>query len=321
MNRIAKIGAVFALAALACTAQAQTWPTKPVTLIVPVAPGGGSDLLARGVAQKLGPLLGQQVIVENRPGAGGIIGTSAALKATPDGYTLAHVGSAFAMGAAFTRDLPYDPDKDLEPVAMLAQIPLVLVVHPDFPANSVQELIAQAKAKPGAINYASFNPGGPSHLAGELLKYQAGIDMVHVPYKGSAPALQDVLGGRVPVMFDAMSSALPHVQSGRLRALAVSTDKRSIALPNVPTMKEAGLPDYFVAAWVAIYAPRGVPAPVLDRLNADINKVLKEPAYSAQLEREGWQIAAGSRADLGRFTASELAKWREVVEKAKIRID
>ena len=300
---------------------AQTWPSKPVTLIVPVAAGGGSDLLARGVAERLAPLLGQPVIVDNRPGAGGIVSTSAALKAVPDGYTLAHVGSAMAMGAAFTRDLPYDPDKDLEPVAMLGQIPLVLVVHPDLPVKSLRELIDLAKSKRGNLNYASFNPGGPSHLAGELLKFQAQIDMVHIPYKGSAPALQDVLGGRVPILFDAISTSLPHIQAGKLRALAVTTNQRSSALPDVPTMQEAGLPSFYVAAWVALYAPRGVPTPVLDQLNGAINKALSDPALKANFERDGWQLAPGTRGDLARFTDGELRKWRDVVQKANIKID
>jgi tripartite-type tricarboxylate transporter receptor subunit TctC len=305
----------------AAPAAAQSYPDKPIKVIVPVAPGGGSDLLARQMASKLAGILPQPIVVENRPGGGGVVGIASVARATPDGYTLLHVGSAMVMGASFRSDLPYDPVKDFEPIAMLAQIPLVLVVHPSFPSKTLKELIAEAKAKPGQLNYASFNPGGPSHLAGELLKHRAAIDMVHIAYKGSAPALQDVLAGRVPIMFDAISTSLPHIKAGSLRPLAVTTLVRSPVLPDVPTVAEAGLPDYYVAAWVAVFAPRGTPPAALDRLNTEFNKVLGDTEVRSALEKQGWVVVPGDRAALGKFVEAELTKWRQLVVALKIKPD
>jgi tripartite-type tricarboxylate transporter receptor subunit TctC len=305
--------------AFALSAAAHAYPDKPIRLIVPVAAGGGSDILARLLADKVSPLLDKPVIVENQSGGGGVIGIASVVRAAPDGYTLSHVGSAAVMTAAFNRDLPYDIERDLEPIVMLAQIPLVLVVHPSFPANTVQELVARAKATPGQLSFASFNPGGPSQLAGELLKYRSGLDMVHIPYRGSAPALQDVLSGRVPMMFDVVTTSLPHIQAGTLRALAVTTERRSDALPDVPTMIEAGLPDFYVAAYVAEFAPRGTPGDILDRLNRDFNAALKDAGVRDALTKQGWQVTGGSREDLRRFISAELAKWREVVTRLNLK--
>jgi tripartite-type tricarboxylate transporter receptor subunit TctC len=302
-------------------AVAQTYPAKPIRMIVPVAPGGGSDTVARQLSERLGPILGQPVVVENRSGGGGVVGVGYVVNAPADGHTLTHVGAALVTTAAFHRDLPYSVEHDLEPVAMVAQIPLVLVVHPDVAARSVNDLIALAKAQPGKLNFASFNPGGASQLAGELLKYQTGINLVHVPYRGSSLALQDVLTGRVPMLFDAISTSLPHIESGGLRPLAVTSLQRSPVLPAVPTMQEAGLSGYYVAAWVAVFAPKGTARDVLDQLNGAINRVLSDTGMRRNLEQQGWQVMGGSREDLRQLVQAELAKWRTVVDKLGLKAE
>ncbi|RYY59198.1 MAG: tripartite tricarboxylate transporter substrate binding protein, partial [Comamonadaceae bacterium] len=264
-------------ATLAPSLHADTWPAKPVTLVVPYPPGGSADILARSIGQKLGDRLGQTVIVENRAGAGTAIGAKAVAVAAPDGYTLLlGTVSSQAINPAMTK-VGYDALKDFVAVSPVAAIPFVLVAHPSLPAANVGDVLAMARATPGKVSYASAGPGTSNHLAGELMASAAKVTLLHVPYKGSAPALNDVLGGHVPLMFDLLATALPNVQSGKLKALAVTSRQRTPLLPNVPTARESGLQDYEVTAWFGVFAPAATPAPVVARLNGDLTAVLQAP--------------------------------------------
>ena len=272
------LSALLALGAFAAPAvHAQAWPARPVSLVVPYPPGGSADILARSVGAKLGERLGQPVVIENKAGAGTAIGAQAVATAAPDGYTLLlGTVSSQAINPAMNK-VGYDPVKDFVAVAPLAAIPFVLVAHPSVPANSVADVVAMAKASPGKVAYASAGPGTSNHLAGELLAGSAQVNLVHVPYKGSAPALNDVLAGHVPLMFDLIATALPNVQSGKLKALAVTGRERSALLPNVPTARESGLRDYEVTAWFGVFAPAGTPQAVVSRLNTELTAVLGAP--------------------------------------------
>jgi len=266
------------LAALSPVAAAQNYPTKPIRLVVPFPAGGTTDILARAAAQKLSEALGQQVVVDNRPGAGGNIGADIVAKSAPDGYTLlmGTVGTHAINPSLYTK-MPYDHFKDFVPVVLVAGVPNVLVVTPSLPVNSVQDLIKLAKEKPGQINFASSGSGTSIHLSGELFKTMTGVEMTHVPYKGSSPALTDLMGGQVQLMFDNLPSALPQIKGGKLRAIAVTSTKRAPALPDIPTMAESGLPGFEASSWFGVLAPAGTPPAVVTRINTEINKWLQSP--------------------------------------------
>src|SRR4030095_5020494 len=270
---------------LAC---AQTYPTKPIRLVVPFPPGGATDILARDVAQKLSDAWGQSFVVDNRPGAGGNIGSELVAKAAPDGYTLemGTVGT-HAINASLYAKMPYDHVKDFVPVILVAGVPNVLVVNPSVPVNSVAELIAYAKANPGKLNFASSGNGTSIHLSGELFKVMAGVQITHVPYKGSAPALQDLLGGQVQLMFDNLPPSLPQIKAGKLKALAVTSTTRAAALPDVPTMAESGLPGFEASSWFGVLAPAGTPPAIVAKLNAEIGKWLASPEAKEKLAKQG----------------------------------
>ncbi|GAA5236265.1 tripartite tricarboxylate transporter substrate binding protein [Verticiella sediminum] len=298
------------------------YPEHPVRIIVPVAAGGGSDILARSIADKLSAMWEEKVVVDNRPGAGHVLGTAAAAKAAPDGYTILMVGMPHAVNPALQSKLPYRSD-DFDPVILLAQAPIVLVASPAAPFTSVAELVQAARKSPGDISFASTSPAGSGHLAGELLKLSAQIDMLHIPYKGSSAALQDVLGGRVPVMFDALVTAAPHIKSGNLRALAVTVGTRAADFPDVPTMQEAGYAGFFVAGYLGLVVPKGTPAAVIDKIGADAASVLRDPEIVDRLHTQGWEILPiGASAEVfGEFLRSEEQKWADVVRAAKITVE
>jgi tripartite-type tricarboxylate transporter receptor subunit TctC len=314
------LGVLLALvAALAC---AQTYPTKPIRLVVPFPPGGATDILARDVAQKLTEAWGQSVIVDNRPGAGGNIGSELVAKSAPDGYTLemGTVGT-HAINASLYAKMPYDHVKDFTPVILVAGVPNVLVVNPALPANSVAELIAYAKANPGKLNFASSGNGTSIHLSGELFKVMAGVQITHIPYKGSAPALQDLLAGQVQMMFDNLPPSLPQIKAGKLRALAVTSLARAPALPDVPTLAESGLPGFEASSWFGILAPAGTPAPIVAKLNAEIAKWLATPEAKEKLSKQGANAAGGTPDDFAKHIATETAKWAKVVKDSGAKID
>jgi tripartite-type tricarboxylate transporter receptor subunit TctC len=300
------------------TAFAQTYPTRSVRMIVPFAPGGGSDIIARVLAPHMSGLLGQQVIIDNRPGAGTIIGAEIAAKAPPDGYTLfLGITGTMAINPSMYRKLPYDPVRDFAAVGLVGTGPNVLVVHPALPARSIRELIAVAKAHPGKLSYASAGTGGAPHLAGELFKSMAGIDMVHIPYKGAAPATTDLLAGQVQVMFAGMGAALPFIKSGRLRALGVAGAKRSRALPDVPTIGEY-LQGFEASTWFGVFAPAATPRTVITRLNADLAKIVALPEVERQLAGQGYEPLTSTPEELAAYIRSEIAKWAKVIRDAKI---
>ncbi len=308
------------LAALAGPLHAQDYPSKPVRVIVPWPPGGLVDLPARIVGEKLQAALGQPFVVENKPGAGGIIGAEQVAKAAPDGYTIALTTSALNMNAALRKSLPFDVTKDFEPVAVVAYAPSVLVVHPSLGVKSVQELIALAKAKPGKLSYASAGPGTPAHLSAELLKSMLGLDVVHVPYKGAPPAMADQIAGRIEFHFANAAVALPQIKASKVRALAVTSSSRFAPLPDVPTMMEAGVPNFEADQWIGYLAPRGTSRAIVERLSAEINKALMQEDIKAALARSGMTAAAaGKPAEFAAYLKQDLAKWAAVVKSANIQ--
>ncbi len=302
-------------------ATAQAYPTKPVRFIVPFAPGGNTDVQARLIGQKLTESLGQQVIVDNRPGAGGTIGVDMAAKATPDGYTivLASFGNIL-VGPNLYKNLPYDPVKDLAPVILVSEPTGLIVVHPSVPVKNFREFIDYAKANPGKLNYASAGNGTWNHLFAEQLKSIAKIQMAHVPYKGAGPAMNDVVGGHVQVMFAPFPSARVHLNSGRLRALAVTGTKRSALFPDVPTVAQAGLPDYSAASWFGILAPAGTPKPITLRLNQEVNRAFAAPEIKAAYAAEGIEPAGGTPEDLAKSIRDGMAKWGKLVRELGIKL-
>ena len=317
------------VAIVACTAtagsalgQAPAYPAKPIRLVVPFPPGGATDILARDVAQKLTEAWGQSVVVDNRPGAGGNIGAELVAKAAPDGYTLlmGTVGT-HAINASLYAKMPYDHIKDFAPVILVAGVPNVLVVNPALPVNSVAELIAYAKANPGKLNFASSGNGTSIHLSGELFKVMAGVQMTHVPYKGSAPAVQDLISGQVQLMFDNLPPSLPQIKAGKLRALAVTSTTRAPALPDVPTMAEAGLPGFEASSWFGVLAPAGTPPAIVAKLNAEIAKWLATPEAKERLSKQGANAAGGSPEDFVKHIAAETTKWAKVVKDSGAKID
>ncbi len=301
-----------------CTALAQTYPVKPVRLVVPFAAGGSTDIIARLLAQKLNEAWGQPVLVDNRAGGSTVIGTELVAKAPPDGHTLLVTPAPFTIVPSLMQKLPYDPQKDFEPVTLINTTPLVVVVHPGVPARSIKELISLARAKPGTLNYGSSGSGGSNHLAGELFNAMASVKMVHVPYKGNAPALTDLIGGHVDAVFNGLTSALPFVKSGKLRALGVTSLVRSAALPDVPTLDEAGLRGFQAVAWNGLTAPARTPKTVIDKINADVGKVVRSPEMAEKLKAEGSDPVASSVEVYARFLREEIIKWNKVIKLAKI---
>jgi tripartite-type tricarboxylate transporter receptor subunit TctC len=309
-----------ALLALSASAAAQDYPTKPVRLIIPFPPGGSNDVVGRMVALQLGDRLGKQVVVDNRGGAGGIIGTEAAAKSAPDGYTLLIISIAHAV-SPWLYKLQYDPIKSFTPVAILASGPNVLVVNPSLPVHSVTELIALAKQKPGELNYASAGIGSFQHLGGELFKLTAGINMVHVPYKGGGPAMTDVLGGYTKIMFSSLVQTTPFVLNGQLRALGTSGVKRNPALPDVPTIAEAGLPGYEATNWWGVVAPAGTPAAIVEQLHNQITAVQNSPQTKEQFAVQGADIVQMTSAEFGSFMEKEMSKWERVVKQSGMKAE
>jgi len=309
-----------ALPAVSRVAWAQTYPTRPVRLIVPVAPAGASDITARLIGQWLSERLGQPFIIENRPGAGNSIGTEAVVRAPADGYTLLLVGGFNAVNATFYDKLNYNFIRDIAPVASIVRTPFVMVVNPSVPAKSVPEFIAYAKANPGRITFGSAGIGGSNHLAGELFKFMAGVNMVHVPYRGIAPALNDLLGGQVQVTFASMPSSIEYISAGRLRALAVTTVSRAEALQDIPTVGEF-VPGYEASAWFGIGAPKATPAEIIEKLNKEVNAALADPRMKARIVDLGGDVLALSPADFGKLIADETEKWGKAIRALNIKAD
>ena len=316
---LAGIAAALALAAPATHAAEASYPTKTITIIVPASPGGAIDLVARLVGQKMTEAWGQSVVVDNRPGATGIIGTDLVAKSAPDGYMLALVASSHAINPSMVKKLPFDTIKSFEPVALTHVVPLMLVVSPSLPVTSVKELIAYGKANPGKLSFASSGSGGAPHFSGELFKSMTGIDMVHIPYKGSTLAHPDLTSGRVSLMFDTVAAIGPQVKGGKVRPLAVTTAKRSSAAPQVPTMAQAGLPGYETSTWGGVLAPAGTPKAVVDKLNAEINKALASPDVRERLQNAGIEPAGGTPAQFASFLQVEMGKWAKVAKDAGIQ--
>ena len=299
----------------------QSWPNKPIRIVAPVPPGGGVDILARAIAQKLQGSFDIAVVVENKPGASALVGTDFVAKSAPDGNTLLMGYSVLATNKFLVKSLPYDLDRDLIPVAYIGYIPLILVTPPDFAPNSVQELIKLFKDNPGKYSYASGGAGAGAHLSAEMFKYMTGVSLVHIPYKGNAPALADVLGGHVSLMFDTVTTSIPHVKSGKLKALATTGPQRSPLAPDLPTMIEAGVPGFEMSAWYMVFAPRKTPIDVLEKLNGAINQGLKDPALIKQLGEQGVVLVGGTLAQSQQFLDSEVTHWEKIIKAADIKAE
>jgi tripartite-type tricarboxylate transporter receptor subunit TctC len=319
---LARAGCIAAIGVLAVAAQGNAqpaaWPTKPITLIVTYPPGGGADAMARLIAPKLGETLGQNVIVDNRPGAGGQIGASFVAKAAPDGHTLMLDASSFAVNPALYPKLPYDSSKAFRAIGVIAQFPNVVLVNAQFPAKSVAELIALAGARKDAVSFASSGNGSAQHLAGALFESETRVDMVHVPYKGGGPALNDVIGGQVPLFFGNVASTLQHVQSGKLRALAVTSAKRSSMLPGVPTLAEAGVKGAKIYEWNALFAPAGTPEPVVQKLSAALRKAIDAPEVKARIAQLGGEPQRMTPDAAQDFIRAQMSQWERVIKEQHI---
>ncbi|MPZ45763.1 MAG: tripartite tricarboxylate transporter substrate binding protein [Betaproteobacteria bacterium] len=300
--------------------QEAPYPSKSIRMIVPFAPGGGTDIIGRLVAQELIAAWGQPVIVDNRGGSGGTIGTNLAAKSTPDGYTMVLCSLGLTYATALYRDLPYDARKDLTPISRVASQPFVYVVTPSIGVSSMKELIALARSRPGELRYGSGGAGGASHLGTELLRTMTGIDMVHVPYKGTAPALTAMLAGEIHVQLIGIATVLPHIKAGRMRALAVSGARRSAVAPELPTVAESGVASYEFDVWYGMLFPAGTPHPIVDKVNAEINRALKSLALGQRFAALGLEPAGNTREEFAKLIRSEIAKWHKVVQAAKIRI-
>lgn len=311
-----------ALLAAPVLAQAQAFPSRPITVVVPYLPGGTNDIIVRTLTPKLTEAFGQAVVIENRPGAGGNLGAAYVAKAKPDGHTLmiASVG-VFAINKWMAKESGFDPDKDLVPVVNTGSVPNMLLVHPSVPVSSVKDLVALAKAKPNTINFASMGSGSTGHLCGEMFKMAVQVQATHIAYKGSAPALQDLLAGTVQMMFDNLPTALPRAKNGQLKGLAVTSAKRNSLAPEIPTMEEAGVPGYEATAWFGVAAPAGTPKAVVDRLNMEFVKALRDPQNAQKLEALGLAMATDSPEGFAAFIAAESQKWRKVVVASGARAD
>ena len=317
-------GAVAAFSILLASAGhslAQGWPNRPIRMVVPYTPGGYTDLMARLVGQKISEALGQPIVFENKPGANAIIGTDVVAKAAPDGYTFGTVIAAHAVNATLNPKLPYDTLKDFTYVSLMSVAPLIMIAHPSLPANNVKELVALAKTKPGQLNFASSGVGAAAHLTMEMFKSRTGIEMQHIPYKGTAGALQDTVGGQINVMFDIVGPLMPQVRSGNAKAVVVTAKERIPAAPDVPTMAEQGVPDFVSGTWAGIIAPAGTPKEIVDRVAAEAKKALADPAMKAKLAEQGI-VAVGDGPDEFRvFVTDEIARWSKVITDAGIKME
>ena len=309
------------LAACVSTALAQVYPDRPLRLIVPYAPGGGTDLTSRLIARQLTTSINQQVIVDNRAGGASNVGCEIAARSAPDGYTLLMAGISFSINISIFQKLNYDPLKDFDPVSLVATVPLIVVVHPSVPATSIRELIALAKAKPGTLNYGSGGTGTANHIAGELFKFMTATDIVHVPYKGGGPALADIVGGQIQLLFNTMTSTVGFMNTGKLRALAVTGKERSPAVPNLPTVIEAGIPGYDVGAWFGIVVPRGTPRARVNVLNSEIVRITRLPEAREQFAAQGAEAIGSTPEAFGKHLRVEIDKWAKVAKAAKLRAD
>ena len=317
---LTRIAMAVTLAALASGACAQAWPSRPIKWVVPFAPGGTTDILARTIADKLTGVLGQPVVIDNKPGAGGAVGAEFTAKAAPDGYTImGGTISTHAINASLYAKLPYDPVKDFAAITLIARVPNMLVINPDIPAKDVKELIALMKANPARFTFASSGNGTSQHLSGELFKSMAGVDMQHIPYKGSPPALQDVVGGQVSMTFDNITTALPLAKAGKLRALAVTTAKRSSVAPDVPTLAESGLPGFEIGSWQGVFAPAGTPPEIVGRLVRSSQAAMQRPEALDAARKAGFQIVASGPEQLARRVAAEIQGVKELVARAGIK--
>jgi tripartite-type tricarboxylate transporter receptor subunit TctC len=302
-------------------ALAQTWPTRSIRMVVPYTPGGYTDLMARLVGQKISEALGQPIVFENKPGANAIIGTDVVAKSAPDGYTFGTVIAAHAVNATLNPKLPYDTMKDLTYVSLMSVAPLIMIAHPSVPANNLKELIALAKAKPGELNFASSGIGAAAHLTMEMFKSRAGINMQHIPYKGTAGALQDTVGGQINVMFDIIGPLMPQVRSGNVKALVVTAKERVPAAADVPTMAEQGVPDFVSGTWAGIIAPAGTPKEIVDRVAAEAKKALADPAMKAKLAEQGIVAMGSTPEEFRSFVGEEIASWKKVITDANIKME
>ena len=321
MNRIATIASGCLLAANLCNAATAEFPSHPMRMIVPYASAGNADIMARLVAQRLGDNLHQQVVVDNRPGANGIIGTELAAKSAPDGYTLVLVASSIAVNPALAKQLPYDTQRDLAPISMVGSTPLILAAHPGVPANTIKELVALAKARPGQLNYASSGNGSPANLAGELFNYMAGVKITQVTYKGTAQATTDVLGGHVQIFYPSMTAVLPHVKSGKLKALGMTSAARSPLAPDVPTVSESGIPGYQANIWNGLLAPGATSKPMIARLNAEIVRVMTSPETRERFAAMGADAAHSTPEEFRAFIAAKQVKWAKVIRESGMRVE
>ena len=322
MKKIVHCGIAVLLAVSASWAGAQNFPTKSLRMIIHFPPGGPTDFVGRALAQKLSEAWKQQVIVENRPGAGGVIGIEAVLRSPADGYTLLFgTGGSLALAPALTPKLPYNVFTDLAPITLAVINPQILVVHPSLPVRTVNDLIKLAKSKPGQINYGSVGPGSPQHMGMELLKSMAGVNLVHIPYKGTAPAMTELIAGQISAMFNSMPSVLPQIAAGRLRGIAVGSAKRSPAAPDIPTVAESGLKGFQYVTWYALLAPAATPKDVITKINAESVKILSHPEMVQRLSSQGAEPAPGTPEELGKFMREEFEDWKKVIKTANIKLE
>jgi len=323
---VARVVALWFVSALLCATpafaqDAKDYPNKPIRFIVPYPPAGGTDIVARILTEPLAAALGQPIVIENRGGAGGNVGTDVAAKAAPDGYTVLFTLSSHTINPKLYEKLPFDVEKDFVPISLAALVPQILVANPSVPANNVTEVIALAKREPGKLNYASVGTGSPAHIAGELFKLKAGVDIVHVPYKGGGPAITDTLGGQVQLAFVSIPAALQYVKAGKLKALAVTSDKRSLAAPDIPTIAESGVPDCVVNSWYGALAPAKTPPAIVAKLQAAFVKVLALPEVKERLFLQGAEAASSTSAEFDRRIRDELKQWEYVIREAKIKAE
>ena len=300
---------------------AQQYPNKPIRFVVPFPPGGGNDLLARITSQKISDSLGQPIIIENRPGASGQVGTEYVARSTPDGYTIVTAGTPLTISQAAGKALPYDALKDFTPISLMVLQPNVLVVHPSVPANTLEQLLVLAKAKPGVLTYAVGSNGSAPHLAGELLKAMASVDILHVPYNGAAPALHALLAGQVTMAFDNPATSMAYIQSGKLRAIAVTSRTRAPQLPDVPAIAEVGLNGYAVDSWFGVVGPANMPKAIVDRLSSEFARVLNLPEIKDRLTQQGFTVVGGSSDEFAAFIRNDIANWKKVLTLSKVKLD
>lgn len=322
MRDMVMIGTALIAAAAAITVSAQTYPTKPVRIIVTFPPGGPTDIVGRALAQKLTETFKQQFIVDNRPGAAGTIGTDIAAKSAPDGHTLLlGTSSGLSLNPALNPKLPYNAFNDFAPVSRLVINPQILVLHPSLPAKSVKELIRLAKSRPGQINYASVGQGSPNHLGIEMLKSMAGIDMVHIPYKGTSPAVTDLIAGQVSLMFNSMPSVLPHVKAGRLNGIAVGSARRSPAAPDIPTVAESGVKGFEYVTWYGLFAPAATSKEIVTRLNAEVVRILNDPEIAHRLASQGAEPSSTTPGELAKYQRDEHERWKRVIQATGVKLE